>query len=159
MKKLVLLCGLFLIGVSPTFAYTPKLVLLGQSNVGKYYLDNNSIKTVSGTKKQVVIYEKFSHPVTFDRDEPYQSDIKYHVFDCRAGEVASYRGEYYKGLTSNTESIGQFNHARYMNGDTGDVGFSYKALEFLSIDDLKRQGVDTIDITPYYLEAFKFVCR
>lgn len=154
-----MLCGLSLIGIHATFAYTPQLVLLGQSNIGKYYLDNNSIKTISSTKKQVVIYEKFSRPVTFDRDEPYQSDIKYHVFDCRTAEVASYRGEYYKGLTSNTESIGQFNHARYINGDTGDVGFSYKALEFLSIDDLKRQGVDTIDITPYYLEAFKFVCK
>ncbi|MDF2417286.1 hypothetical protein GWP85_07105 [Acinetobacter beijerinckii] len=142
-------------------AYTPRLQLLGESVNGKFFIDTNSVKNIekNSIKIQAVIYEKFNKPVSIDRDDYYQSTIKYHIFDCKKNTVAVYKGDYYKGLTSNSTWVGAFNYARYINGDSGEIKYSYSNLEYYPIFDLKRDGVSDTNITPVYSEAFKFVCK
>lgn len=157
MKKILCLFGLLYCSYSA--AYTPDLILIGQTSVGKHYLDKNSIKRINTSLKQAVIYEKFSKPVKFDSETPYQSAIKYYLFNCKKREIVDYKGELYQGLTSNTAFISGFNNAKYINGDTGETHYSYDILEFATLAHLKRYGTQGSYITPYYQEAFDIVCR
>ncbi|MBL8322434.1 MAG: hypothetical protein JNJ93_09210 [Acinetobacter sp.] len=155
----ILITATLLIGFSSAlYAYTPNLSLLASTNNAKYYIDKNSIKTVSKNIKQSVIYEKFKTPVTTDGYEPYKSNIKYHNFNCKERSIAVYKGNYYSGQTSNSEFIGYFNNASYIDGYTGEGRVDKSILEYYTLSELKKDYPYT-RITPAFVQAFNVTCK
>lgn len=158
MNKTLIMIGLVLGACSTSYAYTPNLVLLASTHNAEYYIDKNSIKNINKNIKESVVYEKFRKSVNVDGYDNYRSDIKFHHFNCKDRSVAAYRGTYYKGLTSNSEDIGFFNNAYYVNGDTGERVSDLSILEFYSLSDLKKDQPYT-RITPAFVQAFNVTCQ
>lgn len=163
LKKYIFIIQLMLLSGFAN-AYSPNLVLLGEYKAGKYFIDMNSIKNTTlksmnknRTKlKQAVIYEKFSSPVRLDRDEPYKSSIKYIVVNCKSKEISPYRGDYYKGLTSNTEWLGAYNNA--VSRNENETYYFVDNLEFYSLSELKKYGIQNSSLPYFYDKAMSIVC-
>lgn len=142
-------------------AYTPKLLLLGSVENGRVYVDQQSIGDIEHTKfRQAVIYEKYDKPMTDQGSKPYRSTIQRYVVGCKTLTIAVKSGDFYTGLTSNSEWAGMFNDATSHDGDTGEVKHKISNLDFFSKKELKemRDDIKYTRITPLYNEVFKAVC-